>query len=90
MITGPDNQCYVVPQFSLPALQLAWDSNREKGKLDIEKAGGTVSIAFSFGRRSSGLYAGEDPSAVSYSVSTELIFNNRSHRSANLIARPLV
>lgn len=44
VVTGPDDQRYVVPQYFVSALHQNLDGHREKDKLEIEKAAGTVCI----------------------------------------------
>ena len=41
-VKGPDGRRYLVPHFYAPALQIKLDGNREKRKLNIGKAAGTV------------------------------------------------
>jgi hypothetical protein len=43
-VVGLNNECFVVPQFFLPALKQNLVGQREKKNLNIEKAAGTVSI----------------------------------------------
>jgi len=41
-VMGPDGQCYLVPGYCAPALQSCLDGFKEKKRLKIEKAAGTV------------------------------------------------
>ena len=43
VVMGPDGKEYVVPEFFIPALQQNLEGNEKKGKLEIDKAAGTVS-----------------------------------------------
>ncbi len=43
-VVGSNNECFVVPQFFLPALDQILVGQREKNKINIEKAAGTVSL----------------------------------------------
>jgi hypothetical protein len=45
-VKGPNGQLYLVPEFYAPALNNTLDGRREKKKLEIEKAEGTVSQFF--------------------------------------------
>jgi hypothetical protein len=44
ILMGPDDQSYVVPQFFVPSMQHNFDGYREKQKMEVEKAAGTVSL----------------------------------------------
>jgi hypothetical protein len=46
MITGPEEQPYVVPQFMVPALHQIFDGYREKQNMDVFGAAGSVSTIF--------------------------------------------
>jgi hypothetical protein len=43
-VVGLNNNCFVVPQFFLPALDQILVGQREKKNLNIEKAAGSVSL----------------------------------------------
>jgi len=43
-VNGPNNQCYVVPDFFVPALHQSLDAQQEKCIFDFGKAAGTVSV----------------------------------------------
>jgi hypothetical protein len=43
LVTGPDEQPYVVPEFCVPALHHIFDGYRKKDQLQVVKASGSVS-----------------------------------------------
>ena len=43
LVTGPDEQPYVVPEFCVPALHHIFDGYRKKDQLQVFKASGSVS-----------------------------------------------